>query len=300
MGMNLIEEIIAAAGKTQVKTDEPMYKHNTFRVGGNAKIFVEPESAEQIIKIIQICRQYNEPYYIIGNGSNLIVKDEGYQGTILQLGNWFSRYKLEGSTVTAQSGIMLSRLANVLLENSLKGFEFASGIPGTLGGAVVMNAGAYGGEIKDVILSAKVITPQGELLSLDKEQLELGYRTSVIQKNNYIVTEAVLQLEKGNYDEIKGLMRDYNNRRKEKQPLEYPSAGSTFKRPEGYFAGKLIQDAGLSGYRVGGAMVSEKHNGFVINIGGAVTSDILQLIEDIKRIVYEKMGVRLEEEVKVI
>ena len=298
--MSLLKAVEEIVGLGNVKTNEPMCRYNTFQVGGPAAYYVAPTSVKQLAEVVKVCKEYEQKYYIVGNGSNLIVKDCGYDGMIIHLCHNFSDYKVEGNKITAQSGIRLSKLANILAKHSLKGFEFASGIPGTLGGAVVMNAGAYGGEMSQVLDSVRVMDQNGEMIILAKDQLELGYRTSVIPRKGYIVIEAVLALEKGNEDEINALMLDYNNRRKEKQPLEFPSAGSTFKRPKGYFAGKLIQDSGLRGYRVGGAMISEKHSGFVINIGNATTADILQLIQDVKDKVYEMHGVRLEEEVKVI
>ena len=243
----------------------------------------------------------NLPFYILGRGSNMLFADEGYEGVIIEVGRGLEEVKIEeNGTVTAQAGIPLSTLAVKLAEAELTGFEFAGGIPGTLGGAIAMNAGAYGGEIKDCIMSATVLTEEGEILTLSKEQLELGYRTSIIQKKRYIVLDAKFSFQNGNSEEIKAKMRVLNGQRREKQPLEYPSAGSTFKRPEGYFTGKLIQDAGLRGYRVGDAQVSEKHCGFVVNRGNATAQEVNQLIQDVQKKVKEEFQVELEPEVRMV
>ena len=280
-----------------------MKKHTTFRIGGNADMFVSP-SLEQIPQIVALARECQVPVTIVGNGSNLLVGDKGIRGLVLAIGKGADHIVLEdmGETVrlSVGAGALLSKIAAEAAKNSLTGFEFAAGIPGTLGGAVVMNAGAYGGEIKDVLVSARVLTPQGEIQTLSKEELQLSYRHSCIPENGYIVLDAVMELAKGEEALIRGAMEDYKGRRIEKQPLEYPSAGSTFKRPEGYFAGKLIQDAGLRGYQVGGAQVSEKHCGFVINKKDATAQDVLQLIMDVKQKVYEEFQVKLEPEVKMI
>ena len=240
------------------------------------------------------------PYYIMGNGSNLLVSDLGYRGVILQLGEEFSRVWVKEDVITAQAGILLSRLANVAANNSLTGFEFASGIPGTLGGAVTMNAGAYDGEMKQCLIRALVMEEDGNCVELSLEGLELGYRTSILQKKNYILLEADIRLAKGEESLIRQKMNELNAQRREKQPLDKYSAGSTFKRPTGYFAGKLINDAGLRGYQVGGAAVSEKHCGFIINKDNATAEDFLAVIRDVIRIVEEKFGVRLEPEVKFL
>ena len=280
-----------------------MKKHTTFRIGGNADMFVSP-SLEQIPQIVALARECQVPVTIVGNGSNLLVGDKGIRGLVLAIGKGADHIVLEdmGETVrlSVGAGALLSKIAAEAAKNSLTGFDFAAGIPGTLGGAVVMNAGAYGGEIKDVLVSARVLTPQGEIQTLSKEELQLSYRHSCIPENGYIVLDAVMELAKGEEALIRGAMEDYKGRRIEKQPLEYPSAGSTFKRPEGYFAGKLIQDAGLRGYQVGGAQVSEKHCGFVINKKDATAQDVLQLIMDVKQKVYEEFQVKLEPEVKMI
>ena len=299
--MNLQESLVQIVGEHALKTKEPMMRHTTFRIGGPADYFVTPGSIMEIQKIAALCRDDQIPYVIIGNGSNLLVGDRGYRGVVIALDRNYSEYQTEpDGRIRAQSGILLSSLAGAALQQHLSGLEFASGIPGTLGGAVTMNAGAYGGEMKDVIESALVMTQEGELLSLSNEALELGYRSSIVMKEQYIVLEAVLRLTPGNPEKIAETMRELNQRRKEKQPLEYPSAGSTFKRPEGYFAGKLIQDAGLAGYRVGDAAVSEKHCGFVINLGNATAAEVQKLIREIQEKVLQDSGVMLEPEVKMI
>lgn len=299
---NEITKIIRAE---QIRKNEPLAAHTTFRIGGSADFFLIPENVEEISQILSLCKKENVPYYVLGNGSNVLVADEGFRGVILHIGKgmaeWKNREESNGAIrITAGAGIMLSKLANEVAKQGLTGFEFAAGIPGTLGGAITMNAGAYGGEIKDHICCARVIDPAGELHTLTKEELELGYRTSIIQKKDYIVVEAEFVFEKGNVTEIMDKIADLNRQRREKQPLEYPSAGSTFKRPEGHFAGKLIMDAGLRGYSVGDIMVSEKHCGFVVNTGKGTAKDVCRLMDDVTRIVYEKYKVKLEPEVRML
>jgi len=279
--------------------DEPMSKHTTFRIGGNADVFVSPEVAD-VSQIIALAKEYEVPVTIIGNGSNLLVGDKGIRGLVLSFGKAAEYVKIEGTRITAGAGALLSKIAAEALKNCLTGFEFAAGIPGTIGGALVMNAGAYGGEMKDVLVSAKVLTVDGAVIELLVEDLDLSYRHSCIPEKGYIVLEATITLQNGEEDAIREMMADFRNRRIDKQPLEYPSAGSTFKRPEGYFAGKLIQDADLRGYTVGGAQVSEKHCGFVVNKGGATAADVCQLIMDVKEKVYEQFQVEMEPEVKMI
>lgn len=292
------KKLTEVINREQIFIDEPMKKHTTFRIGGPADYFLVPEDKEQVQRITAICKEENVPYYIIGNGSNLLVSDKGYRGAIIQIYKEMSRMDAEGTVIKAQAGVSLSKIANEALKEGLTGFEFAAGIPGTLGGACVMNAGAYGGEMKDVLLDVTVLTPEGEMLTIQKENLELGYRTSIIARKNYIVLEASIELQHGDKKEIKARMDELKEKRTGKQPLEYPSAGSTFKRPEGYFAGKLIQDAGLRGFQVGGAQVSEKHCGFVINKDNAAASDIVELMKQVADKVEDKFGVRLEPEVK--
>ena len=249
-------------------------------------------------RILEICRTEDLPYFILGNGSNLLVSDRGYRGVVIQLDRNFGEVKVEGTEIHASAGALLSTIAVAARRASLTGFEFAAGIPGTIGGAVVMNAGAYGGEMKDIITEVTVLDEQGEIQSIPVDNLELGYRTSIIARKGYIVLEVCLELNNGQADEIKSRMDELKEQRVTKQPLEYPSAGSTFKRPEGYFAGKLIMDAGLRGFTVGGAQISEKHCGFVINKGNATAQDVIDLMEETKKIVMEKFGVVLEPEVK--
>lgn len=295
------QKLIRLVLKEHVRLQEPMDAHTSLHIGGKADYFVTPADVDEIKLLLSLCRQENMPYYIIGNGSNLLVSDQGFRGLILQLGEEFAKVWIrDGSRMTAQAGISLARLANAAAEHSLTGLEFASGIPGTLGGAVTMNAGAYDGEMKQCLTGARVLDEVGNVIELNREELELGYRTSVLQKKNYILLEADLQLSGGDTDAIRQRMNELNAQRREKQPLEKFSAGSTFKRPTGYFTGKLISDAGLRGYRVGGAAVSEKHCGFLINLDHATAEEFLRLIEDVTRIVGDKFGVRLEPEVKLL
>ncbi len=298
MNQELEKKLLSILKAEQVKKAEPMKSHTTFRVGGPAAYFVTPQTAEEVAEVIEACTQENVPYYIVGNGSNLLVSDKGYEGVIIQIYKQMNQVEIEGTQIHAQAGVLLSMIAKRALDAGLTGFEFAAGIPGTLGGACVMNAGAYGGEMKDVLQSVTVLTDKGEVKVLAKEKLELGYRTSVIAKKGYIVLEAVIGLQKGEKEKIQAVMDELKEKRVTKQPLEYPSAGSTFKRPEGYFAGKLIQDAGLRGFQVGGAQVSEKHCGFVINKDQATAADVMNLMNQVSDKVYETFGVRLEPEVK--
>ena len=298
MNQELEKKLLSILKAEQVKKAEPMKSHTTFRVGGPAAYFVTPQTAEEVAEVIEACTQENVPYYIVGNGSNLLVSDKGYEGVIIQIYKQMNQVEIEGTQIHAQAGVLLSVIAKRALDAGLTGFEFAAGIPGTLGGACVMNAGAYGGEMKDVLQSVTVLTDKGEVKGLAKEELELGYRTSVIAKKGYIVLEAVIGLQKGEKEKIQAVMDELKEKRVTKQPLEYPSAGSTFKRPEGYFAGKLIQDAGLRGFQVGGAQVSEKHCGFVINKDQATAADVMNLMNQVSDKVYETFGVRLQPEVK--
>ncbi len=298
MNPEVYNQLIQIIDRERVLFDEPMKKHTTFRVGGNADFFVKPSTAEEVKQVVALCRKENLPYYILGNGSNLLVGDKGYRGVIIQIYKDMNEIVVDGDRIRAQAGALLSKVGSVALDAGLAGFEFAAGIPGTVGGAVMMNAGAYGGEMKDILVSATVLTENGEVLRLSNEELELGYRTSVIAKKNYVVLEAEYQLKVGDKAEIRAQMDELKVRRVTKQPLEYASAGSTFKRPEGYFAGKLIQDAGLRGFEVGGAQVSEKHCGFVINKGDATASDIVELMNQVSEKVFQEFGVTLEPEVR--
>ena len=298
MNQNFYDKLNNVIAKDSILIDEPMSRHTTFRVGGPADFFVTPKAKEEVRDVVRICKEAGMPYYIIGNGSNLLVSDAGYRGVIVQIYKEMNEVKVEGDLVKAQAGALLSGIAAKALGAELSGFEFASGIPGTIGGACVMNAGAYGGEMKDVRESVTVLTGEGKIIELGRNELELGYRTSVIAKKGYIVLGAVLKLERGDGEKIKTYMDELKEKRVTKQPLEYPSAGSTFKRPEGYFAGKLIEDAGLRGFQVGGAQVSEKHCGFVINRDHATAADIMELMRQVQIRVKENSGVDLEPEVK--
>ena len=298
MNQSFYDKLNNVIGKDSILIDEPMSRHTTFRVGGPADFFVTPKAKEEVRDVIRICKEAGMSYYIIGNGSNLLVSDAGYRGVIVQIYKEMNEVKVEGDLVKAQAGALLSGIAAKALGAELSGFEFASGIPGTIGGACVMNAGAYGGEMKDVLESVTVLTGEGKIIELGRNELELGYRTSVIAKKGYIVLGAALKLECGDGEKIKTYMDELKEKRVTKQPLEYPSAGSTFKRPEGYFAGKLIEDAGLRGFQVGGAQVSEKHCGFVINRDHATAADIMELMRQVQIRVKENSGVDLEPEVK--
>lgn len=284
----------------QCRFMEPMSSHTTFRIGGPAAAYVCPAGEAELKNIITLCKREEIPFCILGNGSNLLVSDAGYEGVVISMTEGLTRLEAEGERIFAASGQLLSRTAKKALEEGLTGLEFAAGIPGTIGGALVMNAGAYGSEMKDVLEYARVMTPEGEILTLGPEELKLGYRTSCIPAMGYTVLEACFRLKKGNREEIEAYMNELSSRRREKQPLQYPSAGSTFKRPEGYFAAKLIEDAGLKGFAVGGAQVSEKHSGFVINRGGATAADIMELCGQIKERVKAQFDVELEMEVKTL
>ena len=291
-----LENIMAGSG---IFMEEPMKKHTTFRVGGPADVLVQPDETA-LAAVLGLCRQHHVPYSFIGNGSNLLVGDKGIRGVVIEMTEPMGNIEVHGTRITAQAGAMLSKIANTAASNGLGGMEFAAGIPGSVGGAVVMNAGAYGGEMKDIIERVYVLDENGAQLELDRDALDLGYRHSCISDKKYIVTKVVLELVPRDEAEIRSEMKELNEKRAEKQPLQYPSAGSTFKRPEGYFAGKLIMDAGLRGYQVGGAQVSEKHCGFVINKGDATAADICQLMRDVSDKVQAQFGVVLEPEVKMI
>lgn len=297
---NIYELLCGCAGGENVRRQEPMSLHTTFRIGGPADLFVTPGSIQAVADSIRICKETQTPYAVIGNGSNLLVSDTGYRGVIIQIGRNLNQVSVNGEEIRAQAGAMLSVIAKTALSESLTGFEFASGIPGTLGGAAVMNAGAYGGEMKDVLTEVTVLTREGEIRMVPAEKLEMGYRTSLAAKNGWIILEAVLKFQKGDAEAIRGRMEELKMQRVTKQPLDLPSAGSTFKRPEGYFAGKLIMDAGLRGFTVGGAQISEKHCGFVVNKGGATAEDVRNLICAVQKKVQEEAGVKLEPEVKFL
>lgn len=298
--MDHLKKLIQIAGRENVFVNEPMKAHTSFRIGGAADYFAAPKSIEALEGLVDYCRESGLPYFILGNGTNLLVSDAGVRGVVIQLQKNLGSCQIEGETITAGAGILLAKLASCALSEELTGLEFASGIPGTLGGALVMNAGAYGGEIKDILVEAVVYKPGIGVERVPAQELQLGYRTSLFQKNDWIVLEAVLKLKKGDKAVISARMDELRASRTQKQPLELPSAGSAFKRPEGYFAGKLIQDAGLSGYRVGDAAVSEKHCGFIVNKGNATAQQMQQLFAEVADIVEGKFGVRLEPEVRFL
>lgn len=287
-------------GENKVLEQEPMARHTTFRIGGPADYFVELGSIEQIRAAIQVCREENLPWFVLGRGSNLLVSDKGYRGVILSIYKDFQKTEIQGETVTVQAGVLLTTLSGKVLDASLTGLEFTSGIPGTIGGAVVMNAGAYGGEMKDIVRKVTVLDQDGEVRTLTCGEMQFGYRTSLAKKKGYIVLGAELTLKQGEKEKIREEMQALKAKRIEKQPLEFPSAGSTFKRPEGYFAGKLIMDAGLRGAAVGGAQVSEKHCGFVVNTGNATAADVRELMRQVQGKVQEQFGVHLEPEVRFL
>ena len=300
MNSEIIKKFCDLLGEERVFTGEAMSRHTTFKIGGPADYFLMPDKDTDVGRIVKICKESAIPYFILGNGSNLLVGYFLNRGAVIQIYKNMSAVTVEGTEITVQAGALLSSVAAAAKNAALTGFEFAGGIPGTMGGAVVMNAGAYGGEMKDVLTEITVMDEEGEIVTLPADKLELGYRTSIIKTAGYIVLEAKLQLKEGNPEVIRETMKDLTIRRTTKQPLEYPSAGSTFKRPEGYFAGKLIMDSGLAGYQVGGAQVSEKHCGFVINAGGATARDVRTLMDNVRDIVYKKYGVTLEPEVKFL
>ncbi len=295
----LKQELVDFVGTDAVKTEEPMKNHTTFRIGGPARYFVTPKTTKELADVIALCRSTEVPFLVMGNGSNLLVTDKGWRGAVISTEH-LKNASVSHTSIWAEAGITLARLARLAQDASLTGMEFAAGIPGTLGGALVMNAGAYGGEMKDILLWADVLAPDGSIHRKTVSQLELGYRTSLIQQEGYVVLAAQLSLKEGDQTAIKRKMDDLACQRKAKQPLEYPSAGSTFKRPPGYFAGKLIDDAGLRGFQLGGAAISEKHCGFVINKAQATAEDVLNLCSEVKRRVKERTGVELELEIKIL
>lgn len=280
--------------------NEPMYKHTSFKTGGCADYFAAPSTIDELVEILQRCKSNKLPYFIIGNGTNLLVSDDGYRGVIIKLCGNLSGERLIGNTIEAKCGLRLTSLSYFAMENGLSGLEFAAGIPGTVGGGVYMNAGAYEFELSNVIETVTALTDDLKIKQLTNEQMQFKYRSSLAQKENFIVLEAVFKLSPGNKEEIKNKMQYYNDKRKEKQPLEFPSAGSTFKRPKGTFAAKLIEDCGLKGFSIGGAQVSEKHAGFIINVSEATTADILAVMEHCTKTVYKMSGIMLEPEVRML
>lgn len=297
---NILEELHRVISLGRVLDMEPMSRHTTFRVGGAAEYFVEPANLEEVRGVLQLSQAYGLPVFVLGNGSNLLVRDGGIRGIVLHLGKLFQKIWVQGTEVTAQAGALLSTVAAAALNNSLTGLEFAAGIPGSIGGALRMNAGAYGGEMKQVVTSADCLTRRGELVTLSVDELQLGYRHSLLTESDLLVVSVSMKLADGDRQQIQETMQDLATRRLEKQPLEFPSAGSTFKRPEGYFAGKLIMDAGLAGKRVGDAVVSSKHCGFVINGGKAKAREIEELVAVVQKEVWQQFQVRLEPEIIMV
>lgn len=297
----VIESIREIVGKDAVLINEPMSKHTTFKIGGAADILIEPEDIECLLGVLEALKKNNVPFFIMGNGSNLLVGDRGVRGAVIKISNSMSAASVDGEYIDAEGGIKLSRLANIAQSASLTGLEFASGIPGTLGGALFMNAGAYGGEMKDVIKSVTYLDiKSGEIKTISGNECDFGYRHSIFSEIDAVVISARLKLSNGDGKEIRATMNELAAKRNDKQPIDKPSAGSTFKRPEGHFAGTMIQDCGLKGYKIGGAEVSEKHAGFIINAGGATAKDVRNLIEYVQDTVDDKFSVRLEPEVKFV
>ena len=296
----IYKELLNILDEENIKVDEPMKKHISFKVGGPADFLVKPKTEEELRNVVEFAKKENVPFIVIGNGSNLLVKDGGIRGIVIELSDNFNNYEIDGNIIKAQSGALLAIIGRNAMKNSLTGFEFAAGIPGTLGGALAMNAGAYGGEMKQVVKTVRLMDRDGNIFELSNEEMKFEYRRSLLTTKDYIVLSAVIELQPGNVEEIKEIMADYSNRRSTKQPLNFPSAGSTFKRPEGHFAAKLIDDCGLRGLNLRGAQVSDKHCGFVINSSGATAKDILDLMFIVKSTVNAKFGIMLEEEVKIL
>ena len=290
----------AIVGEDNVLVDEPMSEHTTFKVGGPADLYVIPEDAGEVREVLRACDEAGVERFVLGRGSDLLVSDEGYRGVIVAVADGLTGVAVDGTEITCQAGVDLREASEMACELGLSGLEFACGIPGSVGGACFMNAGAYGGCIADVLKCVRVVTPDGSVDTIDAADLDLGYRRSRVASDGLVVLSATFDLEKGDPEKIRATMDDLMRQREEKQPLELPSAGSTFKRPEGYFAGKLIMDAGLQGYRVGGAEVSRKHAGFVVNVGGATAADVHAVIEHVQDEVERQFGVRLEPEVRFL
>jgi len=296
----IIKRIQSIISEDRVYKNEPLKEHTYFKIGGPARILVKVNSIDEIKKVIQLCKDESVQYYVIGNGSNILVPDEGLDAVIIKISEDFNEYRIQGNKVYVQAGMLLSTLSKKIAKASLTGFEFASGIPGTVGGAIYMNAGAYGGEMKDIVKYAKILDHDGQVQKIMNKDLELGYRKSIVSKKNFIVLSVCFQLKKGDMHKILEDIKILDEKRISKQPIDWPSAGSTFKRPKGYYAGKLIDDAGLRGFRFRDAQVSEKHCGFVINRGNATCKDILQLIEMVRKVVSDQFNVTLEREVRIL
>lgn len=297
MSASMYDYIKTIIPRERILFHEPMSKYTTFRVGGEAECILVIQKEEELAQLIPYLNRIEQEYFILGNGSNLLVGDKGYRGMIVKFGDEMEQIRVEGTRMIVKAGALMSKVAVTAKQNSLTGLEFAAGIPGSLGGGIVMNAGAYDGEMKQIVESVRVMDRDGQILTLDNETMEFGYRTSIIKNRPFIVVEAVLQLAEGDPEQIGARMEELAQLRKSKQPLEYASAGSTFKRPEGYFAGKLIMEAGMRGYRIGGAQVSDKHCGFIVNTGKATAADIKEVIEEVQERVKERFHVTLEPEV---
>jgi UDP-N-acetylmuramate dehydrogenase len=297
----MIAELLAhLQGTGAVTVNEPMAEHTSFKIGGPADVFVKPRNIDGLVNIVNTCAEKGIPLFVMGNGTNLLVRDKGIRGVVMQVAENIGAYEIEGESIKAEAGISLSRLARVAMEHGLSGLEFAEGIPGTLGGAVTMNAGAYDGEMSMVVEASEYMRPGGSIITVDKSQHLFGKRTSYIQTDGGVVLKTGLKLKKDDKERIKARMNEFRESRQKKQPLDLPSAGSIFKRPEGYFAGKLIQDCGLKGCRIGGAEVSGLHCGFIVNRGNASSEDVLKLIERMREKVYARFGVELQTEVKIV
>lgn len=296
----LYDVFIELIGKDKVFYKEPMKNHTSFKIGGPADILVIPDKSKDIINIVKMCNEKDIPFMVIGNGTNLLVSDEGIRGVVIKICDNYSKFEVNDNKINAQAGLLLSELSQIACENSLSGFEFASGIPGTFGGAISMNAGAYGGEMKDVVVKTNYIDKYGVLKSVVGDEHLFGYRESIIQKEKGIVLDSTMSLKKDDKESIKGKINELKCKREDKQPLDLPSAGSVFKRPQGYFAGKLVQDAGLRGHRIGGAEVSLKHCGFIVNVNNATFDDVANLIKYIQKTVKAKFGVDLQTEIRII
>ncbi|WP_077368460.1 UDP-N-acetylmuramate dehydrogenase [Anaerosalibacter sp. Marseille-P3206] len=294
---NLFVEELKGA---RVLIDEPMKKHTSFRIGGPVDLMIIPANERELIEAINICRNNNINYIVMGNGSNILVSDTGIRGVVIKIAEALGDINVNGTKLKAQAGALLTVVSKRALKASLKGLEFANGIPGSIGGAITMNAGAYGGEMKDIVTKVKCIDKNGEIIELSNEEMKFRYRGSRVQDEGLIVVEVEMELEEGDYDEISGKMKDYTERRTTKQPLNLPSGGSTFKRPEGHYAGKLIEDSGLKGIRLGGAQVSELHSGFIVNVDNATCNDVVNLIKVVQKIVRDKYDVLLEPEIKFV
>lgn len=299
--MNKYDKLEEIVGKDKVKYNEKMSKYTTMRVGGPCDCIVFPDEISKIKEVIDFCKNENITFFVIGNGSNLLVKDEGIHGVVIKLGHRFSKIELDGEYILAYAGATMPALSQLAKKNSLKGLEFACGIPGTIGGGVKMNAGAYGSQISDILYEVTYMDEKEEIKTIKNKDCSFGYRKSIFTINpNYVILSAKFKLERGNIDEIENKMKENSLARKAKQPLEYPNFGSVFKRPEGYFVGKLVDDAGLRGYKIGGAQVSTKHTGFIVNVDNATCKDVLDLIGYVQTAVYNKFNVKLTPEVIII